>query len=99
MQYIAAKIKLLLSSRWTTRVILGFFIFEALWVALSAVYPMAFDEDFHLGVIKIYAHQWLPFLSDNAVNTGQFGALSRDPSYLYHWLMSFPFRLVALFTD
>src|SRR5262245_25799525 len=99
MHNIAAHIKALLSSRRLTYVILGFFVFEALWVAFSAVYPMAFDEDFHLGIIKIYSHQWLPFLSDNAVNTGQFGALSRDPSYLYHWLMSFPFRLVQLFTD
>ncbi len=28
-----------------------------------------------------------------------FGAVFRDPSYLYHWLMSFPYRFVNIFTD
>ncbi len=27
-----------------------------------------------------------------------FGAVARDPSYLYHYLMSFPYRLITLFT-
>ncbi len=76
-----------------------FFVFEALWIALSAVYPMAFDEDFHFGVIKIYSHQWLPFLNGQPDDSMQFGALATDPSYLYHYLMSFPYRLAAALTD
>ncbi len=99
MQNIAAKIKLILSSSRLTYVILGFFVIEALWVACSAAYPMAFDEDFHFGITKIYTHYWLPFLPDHAASGGQFGAISRDPSYLYHWLMSYPLRLVAAVTD
>ncbi|HSW66512.1 MAG TPA: hypothetical protein VLI54_05230 [Bacillota bacterium] len=98
MQHIAAKIKLILDSSRLTYVILGFFVFEALWVACSAAYPMAFDEDFHLGIIKLYSHHWLPFLSDNAGSTGEFGAVGRDPSYLYHWLMSYPYRLITAIT-
>lgn len=79
--------------------ILGFFVLQALWMVFSALYPMAFDEDFHFGIIKIYAEQWSPFLQQQPQNAGAFGALVSDPSYLFHYLMSFPYRLIALFTD
>jgi hypothetical protein len=69
------------------------FVLEATWVALSGRYPMAFDEDFHLGIIKLYAHQWSPFFAQQPTGGDPFGALARDPSYLYHYLASFPYRL------
>lgn len=78
--------------------VLIFFIFEALWIALSGRYPMAFDEDFHFGVIKLYAHHISPFLSHQPDNADAFGAIFRDPSYLYHYLLSFPYRLITVFT-
>lgn len=84
------------SSRLFWWIILGFFAFEALWFVFSAVYPMAFDEDFHFGLIKLYSHYWLPFLSHQPPNADQFGQVYRDPSYLYHYLMSFPYRVIAL---
>ena len=81
-------------------IIIGFFVVEALWMVFSALYPMAFDEDFHMGVIKIYAQQWSPFLTSQPVGADSFGALARDPSYLYHYLMSFPYRLcMSLFNS
>lgn len=87
-----------LSSRRFWLVVLAFFIVECLWVVFSAQYPMAFDEDFHLGIIKIYAGQWLPFLGHTPAGSQVYGAVTQDPSYLYHYLMSFPYRLVTLFT-
>jgi hypothetical protein len=60
---------------------------------------MAFDENFHFGIIKLYAEQWGPFFTETPPNSGEFGGLIRDPSYLYHYLMSFPYRLFALFTN
>jgi hypothetical protein len=77
--------------------ILVFFIFESTWIAFSALYPQAFDEDFHFGLIKIYSHYWLPFLSGQPKDSNAYGAVARDPSYLYHYLMSFPYRIIALF--
>jgi hypothetical protein len=76
---------------------LTLFIFEAAWIALTARYPMAFDEAFHFGIIQIYSHQLSPFFAHQPPNSDQFGALTRDPSYLYHYLMSFPYRLSADF--
>ena len=98
MKLITQRIVRLLGSRQCTYAVLVFFCIEALWVACSAVYPMAFDEDFHVGVIKIYSHHWLPFLSAQPDGAGQFGPVARDPSYAYHWLMSFPYRIVAALT-
>jgi hypothetical protein len=78
-------------------VIMIVFVFESVWIALSAVYPQAFDENFHFGLIQLYSHHWLPFLSHQPPNANAYGAVARDPSYLYHYLMSFPYRLIELF--
>jgi len=73
-------------------------VLQAVWFALVARYPMAFDEDFHFGIIQIYAHQWSPFFSSTPPDSGAYGELVRTPSYLYHYLMSFPYRLIAALT-
>jgi hypothetical protein len=97
MQKFFNRLRIILSSRRFFTVILGYFVFQSVWIALSAVYPQAFDENFHFGIIKVYSHYWLPFLTKQPTNANAYGALARDPSYLYHYLMSFPYRLIALF--
>ncbi len=97
MKNIGTRLYNFFSSRLFWWIILGFFVFEALWFVFSAVYPMAFDEDFHFGLIKLYSHYWLPFLGHQPPNADQFGQVYRDPSYLYHYLMSFPYRVIAQF--
>lgn len=72
--------------------------FMATWVALSSLYPMAFDEEFHLGLIKIYAELWNPFSVTQTPEAAVFGSITTDPSYLFHYLMSFPYRLLAAIT-
>lgn len=93
----AHKVRKLLDSRGFLVFILIFFIFESGWIALSAAYPQAFDEQFHFGLIQVYSHYWLPFLSSQPAHANSYGAVARDPSYLYHYLMSFPYRLIKLF--
>lgn len=53
---------------------------------------MAFDEDFHIGMIRLYADHWLPFSIRQTDAANVFGSVATDPSYLYHYLMSFPYR-------
>lgn len=77
-------------------VVVGLLVFQAAWLALTARYPMAFDENFHFGIIQLYAHQWSPFFTSAPANSAQYGDLVRNPSYLYQYLMSFPYRLIAL---
>jgi hypothetical protein len=96
MKNIFTRILQFIKSSLFFKIILVFFIFESVWIAFSAAYPQAFDEDFHFGLIQVYSHYWLPFLSGQPTNANAFGAVARDPSYLYHYLMSFPYRIVAL---
>ncbi|HUB93239.1 MAG TPA: hypothetical protein VMB52_01935 [Verrucomicrobiae bacterium] len=86
-----------LASSLAWRTVLGLFLLQATWLALSSAYPMAFDEQYHFGLIQLHAGQWLPFFTSQPP-TGTYGAAVRDPSYLYHWLMSFPYRVIELFT-
>ncbi len=91
------KFILALGSRAFYVFVLVLFVFESVWISISALYPQAFDEDFHFGLIKVYSHYWLPFLTKQPPNADAFGAVARDPSYLYHYLMSFPYRFLNLF--
>lgn len=88
-----------MASNWFFGVILGIFVLQALWIALTLAYSAAFDEYFHLGIIRLYAEQWSPLLGTQPPGEAIYGAVARDPSYLYHYLMSFPYRLATHFTD
>ena len=89
----------LLSSERFYYFILLFFIVQAVWIAISAQYPMAFDENFHFGLIKLHADQWLPYFTSQPAHAEAYGAAVRDPSYLYHFLMSIPYRGLTVVTD
>ncbi len=78
-------------------VILAMFALGSGWIALASIYPMAFDEEFHLGLIKIYATSLLPYGIEHTSDMAQFGSATADASYLFHYLMSFPYRLLAAF--
>ncbi len=79
--------------------IMALFILESTWIAVSAVYPMVFDENTHLGIIKLHTHTWSPVFLHQPTNAGFAGELTRNPSYLYHYLMSFPYRVLASLTS
>jgi hypothetical protein len=91
------RLTVLLRSDWAFYIPLGLFILAAMWVAFSSIYPMAFDEEFHYGLIKIYATGWLPYGIVHTSDMAQFGAATADPSYLFHYLMSFPYRVFHAF--
>lgn len=99
LQYYAKMITSFLASRRCFYIIVAVFAIQAVWFAVTARYPMAFDEDFHFGLIRLHASQWLPFFTAQPAHAEQFGAVARDPSYLYHFLMSIPYRGVALITS
>lgn len=99
MHAISRKLTSFFGSRLFFGLVIGFFVLQAFWFVFSAVYPMAFDEDFHFGVINLYAQGWSPFLAEHPEAANQFGAVTRDPSYLFHYLMSFPYRLLTHVTS
>ena len=76
---------------------LVWFGLQALWLSLTALYPMAYDEEFHFKVMHLYADKFHPFWSSAPPGSSTYGAVARDPSYMYHYVMSFPLRLVEQF--
>lgn len=94
-QSFIATIHRIISSQKFFYGILVIFALQAIWIACSAAYPMAFDESFHYGIIGVYADQWSPILTHESPHPGEYGQLIHDPSYLYHYLMSFPYRIIV----
>jgi hypothetical protein len=72
---------------------------QSIWLAFTAIYPLPFDEFVHVGSMQLYARQWLPFIAQQPPGTGVLGDVTREPSFLYHYLMSFPYRVVDVFAD
>ncbi len=70
------------------------FTISAGWVATASLYPMAFDEEFHLGLIDIYARSWIPYGIEHTRDMAVYGPATADASYLMHYLLSFPYRLM-----
>ncbi len=88
---IDGKLYYLLSSTKFFYATLLFFAIISAWVATASLYPMAFDENVHMGIIDIYARQLTPLLTQTK-EMAQYGGVVGDPSYLFHYLMSFPYR-------
>ena len=74
---------------------LGFFLIGVLWMLFASLYPMAFDEEFHLGLIQIYSTSLIPYGIETNSNMAQYGAATADPSYLFHYLLSWPYRILV----
>lgn len=86
------------ASPWFFVGVLGFLIIHALWIALTSLYPMAFDEEFHIGIIRVYSEYWLPFGVVQTTAMDSLSAVPADPSYLFHYLSSFPYRVLLALT-
>ena len=59
---------------------------------------MAFDESYHFGLIMFFSHRVSPIVTHQAPDTYKFGNIIQSPSMLYHYIMSYPDRLVHLMT-
>lgn len=90
----ASKLAIFLGSRMFFWGVIVLFVLESTWIALSARYPMAFDEGTHLGMIKLFSHQWGPLLLHQPDGPAPFSQVTHNPSYLFYWLMSFPYRVL-----
>lgn len=78
----------------TASFVFSFLFLSSLFIALFSLYPMAFDEDFHLGLIRIYATSWIPYGIEHTKDMATYGLATADPSYLWHYIQSFPYRLL-----
>lgn len=88
----------LLGSGWFFGFTLLLFVVESGWLALTAGFPMAYDEAYHLGLIRVFSHHLSPIITSQASDTYKFGAIIQNPSFLYHYLLSLPYRFMTLLT-
>ena len=91
-----------LSSRRFVLLTYIWFLTQASFFALFILLPMhsavAPDEIVHFRFIRYYAeHSWDPFLDAGLAEAGVARDVSRTESYLYHYLLSWPYRLVDVF--
>jgi hypothetical protein len=91
-------VKAIISHRYFFVAIVGLFLLHAGWIAFSGNFPLIFDEQYHLGIIEIYSRQISPFITQQPPDAVLYRDITRLPSYLFHWLMSFPFRAIDSFT-
>jgi hypothetical protein len=93
------RLKVFAESKWFFRTTLILFIAEAAWVAITSNFPMAFDESYHFGLIQFFSHHLNPLVSSQPSSTYNLGDIAHNPSFLYHYLMSFPYRLISFITS
>ncbi|QQS18092.1 hypothetical protein IPL68_05635 [Candidatus Saccharibacteria bacterium] len=89
----------LVASSWFWRIMLGLFIVQAVYIALVGRFSMAFDEHFRLAAIQEYAKVLFPWQVTQPPGPAELSAFTADGSYLYHYLMSWPYRLMTLVTS
>ncbi len=97
LQKLSVRLSKAFASRWFFRISLAWFGLQATWLAFTGLYPMAFDEKHHFELIHLFTDKLLPFWSSVPEGSSAYGAIARDPSYLYHYLMSFPLRIIEPF--
>lgn len=68
------------------------------WLILSSNL-LPYDEYYHIGIIRFYAQQWSPIVSYQPPEMSLYGDVTRLSSYLYQYLMSFPYRFLDIFTN
>ncbi len=86
-----------------SKLVFGFtllvFVSETGYLSLTSRFPMAFDEAYHFSLIKFFSHRLNPIVTSQASSTYGLGAIVQNPSFLYHYLLSFAYRFIALFTN
>lgn len=79
-----------------TIALLAWFAIQASFLALVTGVGIPPDEIFHIDAIRFYAEHGLSPLVSSQQDFFHLGDLVRTPSYLYHYLLSFPYRLSPL---
>jgi hypothetical protein len=84
-------VRRIVGSRWFFFATVAAFAASALFVALTAR-PLLYDEWWHVDLIRIYSTRLTPFIAQQGPETAIVGEVQRNGSYLYHFVLSFPYR-------
>ena len=96
---IARLTPLLLSNKYTILIVISFFLVNTLWVAIFFRFPLVYDEFFHFHAIKAFSELASPIIIDQPTEYDVLGNLTFGNASIYHYLMSFPYKLISFITD
>lgn len=82
------------ASRWMFVVTTAIFVAETSWLAITSRFPMPYDEGYHFGIIRFFSGRLDPIVNVQPGATYPLGGIVHNPSFLYHYLLSFPARSV-----
>lgn len=76
-------------------VLIALFVAETMYLAYMSAFQMAFDEAYHVRLIEFFSTHANPVIS---TQTSYFdvGNILHSPSWLYHYALSYPYRLFQL---
>ena len=86
----------LFKRNWLLLLATSIFLVVTLFQVFTAPLGAVPDEAYHYRAIQQHATQWSPVLN-NQTDFVLTGDLTRNPSYLYHYVFSFPYRLLTHF--
>ncbi len=90
---------LILSSNLFLKLVFLWFLVQAVYFAVTVRYGLPPDENYHYTYILLFAHHFpSPFLHDQGGYNVLIEAV-RNPFFLYHYLLSFPFMLFRHLPD
>lgn len=78
--------------------ILILFAAQAIHVAVTSAYPLAFDEKYHFALVQHYSQHISPIIAHQPPELAVMGDATRLGSYLSHYLLSFILRIAQIFT-
>lgn len=81
-----------IGSGWFLTIVLALFAGSSALIAMS-MKMSHYDEWWHLDIIRAYATQWSPRLDNDEVVPGM-GDVQFTGSFLFHYLSSFPYRVI-----
>jgi hypothetical protein len=91
------RIKSIVSSSSFFKGVLALAAVQGVWYALT--YRLGvLDEHVHFGFISIFTDQISPFITSQKLEWDWLGEVTRNPSSLYYYIMSFPLRFIEVFT-
>lgn len=92
------KIALVLNSKYMFITVLGLVFLQGLWYAAS-FQPALFDEQKHFAKVAIHAESTDPFLGEQKPEWDSVGAVSRDGSFMFYFVMGKLLNIISMFTD
>lgn len=83
-------------------ILMSFITLSCVFFAASITYQIPSDEFYHLEFTSFYADQppiHSPFIANQGLDNFELRDITRTPSYLYHYILSFPFWVAREFTS